>query len=66
MFLRGALVTLEISIISTILGTLLGLFIGIIRTIPQPEKGMKKGFLKFINWILSVYIEVFRGTPMIV
>jgi putative lysine transport system permease protein len=27
---------------------------------------MKKGFLKFINWILSVYIEVFRGTPMIV
>lgn len=66
MFLRGALVTLEISIISTILGTLFGLFIGIIRTIPQPEKGVKRGFLKFINWILSVYIEVFRGTPMIV
>lgn len=66
MFLRGALVTLEISIVSTILGTLLGLLIGIIRTIPQPDRGAKKVFLKFINWILSVYIEVFRGTPMIV
>lgn len=66
MFLRGALSTLEISIISTILGTVLGLIIGIIRTIPQPERGPKKIFLKIINGLLSVYIEVFRGTPMIV
>ncbi|HSR04979.1 MAG TPA: amino acid ABC transporter permease, partial [Proteiniclasticum sp.] len=66
MFLRGALATLEISIISTILGTILGLIIGIIRTIPQPERGVKKILLKIINGLLSVYIEVFRGTPMIV
>jgi len=66
MFLRGALATLEISIISTILGTMLGLIIGIIRTIPQPERGVKKILLKIINGLLSVYIEVFRGTPMIV
>jgi len=66
MFLRGALATLEISIISTILGTILGLIIGIIRTIPQPERGFKKILLKIINGLLSVYIEVFRGTPMIV
>lgn len=66
MFLRGALATLEISIISTILGTVLGLIIGIIRTIPQPERGFKKILLKIINGLLSVYIEVFRGTPMIV
>lgn len=66
MFLRGALSTLEISIISTILGTVLGLVIGIIRTIPQPERGPKKIFLKIVNGLMSVYIEVFRGTPMIV
>lgn len=66
MFLRGALSTLEISIISTILGTGLGLIIGIIRTIPAPERGMKKILLKIINGLMSVYIEVFRGTPMIV
>ncbi|KOP71708.1 amino acid ABC transporter permease [Cytobacillus solani] len=66
MFLRGAGVTLLIALIGTIFGALIGLLAGIIRTIPIPEKGAKKGFLKFINIILSVYIEFFRGTPMIV
>lgn len=66
MFARGAITTLQISILATILGTLLGLLIGVIRTIPQPEKGPKKYFLKLVNGLLSVYIEVFRGTPMIV
>jgi amine acid ABC transporter, permease protein, 3-TM region, His/Glu/Gln/Arg/opine family len=66
MFLRGAGTTLLISITGTIIGAFIGLLIGIIRTIPMPQHGFKRGFLKFINFILSVYIEFFRGTPMIV
>jgi putative lysine transport system permease protein len=66
MFLRGAGMTLFISIIGTIIGTLIGLLVGVIRTIPVPERGAKKVFLKIVNIILSVYIEFFRGTPMIV
>jgi len=66
MFLRGAGVTLLISIIGTIIGFIIGLLIGIIRTIPVPEKGIKKFILKIINAVLFIYIEVFRGTPMIV
>ena len=66
MFLRGAGVTLLISIIGTIIGFIIGLLIGIIRTIPVPEKGIKKIILKIINAVLFIYIEVFRGTPMIV
>ncbi|ASW44156.1 amino acid ABC transporter permease [Clostridium isatidis] len=66
MFLRGAWVTIYISIIGTLIGTLIGLLVGVIRTIPVPERGIKKVFLKIINVILSVYIEFFRGTPMIV
>lgn len=66
MFLRGAWVTIYISIIGTLIGTLIGLLVGVIRTIPVPERGVKKVFLKIINVILSVYIEFFRGTPMIV
>ncbi len=66
MFLRGAGVTLYISISGTILGSIVGLLVGIIRTVPIPEHGMKKGILKMIHVILSVYIEFFRGTPMIV
>jgi len=66
MFIRGAGVTLLISIVGTILGSALGLLIGVVRTIPMPDKGTKRGILKVVNAVLSVYIEVFRGTPMIV
>ena len=66
MLLRGAGLTLLISIIGTLVGTLIGLIVGVIRTIPIPEKGTKRVFLKIINSILSIYIEFFRGTPMIV
>ncbi|WP_041701511.1 amino acid ABC transporter permease [Gottschalkia acidurici] len=66
MFIRGAGVTLVISIIGTIIGTGIGLLIGVIRTVPVPERGLKRTTLKVINSILSIYIEIFRGTPMIV
>ncbi|NLM51118.1 MAG: amino acid ABC transporter permease [Clostridiaceae bacterium] len=66
MFIRGAGVTLLISIIGTIIGSIIGLLIGVIRTIPMPERGFRKIILKVINTILSIYVEVFRGTPMIV
>lgn len=66
MFLRGAGVTLWISVVGTILGTIIGLIVGVIRTIPVPEKGIRKPILKIVNGLLSVYIEFFRGTPMIV
>lgn len=66
MFLRGAGFTLLISIIGTIIGSVIGLLAGVIRTIPVPERTAKRVLLKIINIILSVYIEFFRGTPMIV
>lgn len=66
MFIRGAGTTLYISIISTILGFTIGLLVGVIRTIPEPQETAKRIILKIINIILSIYIEVFRGTPMIV
>ncbi|WP_134683654.1 amino acid ABC transporter permease [Brevibacillus migulae] len=66
MFLRGAGMTLLISLIGTILGAAIGLLAGVIRTIPMPERGAKRGILKTINAIFSIYIEFFRGTPMIV
>jgi putative lysine transport system permease protein len=65
MFLRGAYVTLFISIISTIVGSIIGLIIGIIRTMPMPERGAKRIVLKLVIAVLSAYIEFFRGTPMI-
>ncbi|TKC16810.1 amino acid ABC transporter permease [Robertmurraya kyonggiensis] len=66
MFLRGAGMTLYIALIGTIIGAIIGLFAGVVRTIPVPERGMKKVLLKIVNVVLSIYIEFFRGTPMIV
>ncbi|TQR20068.1 amino acid ABC transporter permease [Psychrobacillus vulpis] len=66
MFLRGAGITLLISIIGTIIGSVIGLLAGVIRTIPAPERTVKRIILKVVNIILSIYIEFFRGTPMIV
>jgi len=65
-FLKGAGITLLIALVGTIVGAIIGLLIGIIRTIPMPDKGVKRVLLKTVNVIFSIYIEVFRGTPMMV
>lgn len=66
MFLRGAWMTLLIATVGTIFGALIGLIIGIIHTIPKSKSRVKRIFLKCISFILTVYVEFFRGTPMIV
>ncbi len=66
MFLRGAGMTILISIVGTIIGLVIGLLVGIVRTIPIPERGGKRIFLIVVNKLLGMYIEFFRGTPMIV
>jgi len=66
MFLRGAGITLLVAIVGTIIGSIIGLVIGVIRTIPEPEKGIKRPLLKVVNMFVGAYIEVFRGTPMMV
>lgn len=68
LFLRGTGTTLLIAITGTLLGFLLGLLVAIVRTIELgPRTPMwKKILLKIAHCILGIYIEVFRGTPMIV
>ena len=66
LFLRGAGMTLFIALISTVVGTMIGLLIGVFRTIPEAVSKGRRTLQRFSNWLLSVYIEVFRGTPMMV
>ena len=65
-FLKGIGYTLSIALISTVAGLLIGLIIGIVRTIPRSKKKWVAVIQKIVDVILSVYIEVFRGTPMMV
>ncbi len=66
MFLEGAKITLQISLISTIIGTFVGFAIGIIKTMPKPKSLIGRIFYWILDKLLSMYIEIFRGTPMIV
>ncbi len=65
-FLKGVGMTLLISLIGTVAGLLIGLLTGIIRTTPFSKNKFIRAFHKVINGIIAVYIEVFRGTPMMV
>ena len=68
LFLRGVGVPLIVAITGTLAGFLLGLLVAILRTSPPSphDPAVKRVPLKILSWLLGVYIEVFRGTPMIV
>ncbi|HHR7597915.1 TPA: ABC transporter permease subunit [Staphylococcus aureus] len=55
-FLKGIKITILISLIGVALGSILGAFVAL----------MKLSKIKFISWIASIYIEILRGTPMLV
>ena len=57
-----------IAIVGTLIGCLIGFAVGIVQTIPvdKSDNPVKRVILGFIKLILNVYVEVFRGTPMMV
>ncbi|MDU3153373.1 MAG: amino acid ABC transporter permease, partial [Anaerococcus hydrogenalis] len=57
-----------ISIISTIIGFFIGLVVAVIRKTNIDKNKNIVGYVlqKIINFILAAYIEIFRGTPMMV
>ena len=67
LFFRGTIVTLEVALTGTIAGFAIGLLVAIVRTIPaNKKKTWQRVLLRVAHFLLGVYIEVFRGTPMIV
>lgn len=66
MILSGVGMTLLLALVGTLVGFLIGLLVGIVRTIPTPTTAGKRWLLNFFKWLLSVYVEIFRGTPMMV
>ena len=67
-FLTGTWNTLFISLTGTIVGFIIGLGVTLVKNINIDERTpkLKKIILKIANTIFSVYVSVFRGTPMIV
>lgn len=66
-YLTGIRNTLILAIVATLIGCLIGLICGILNTIPYSKNDniVKRFVLKFIRIIVRAYVEIFRGTPMV-
>ena len=67
-FMRGLGVTLELAITGTIIGCVIGFAVGVARSavIDKGASPVGKGLLGAVKVILGIYVEIFRGTPMLV
>lgn len=65
-FLKGAGVTMVIALVGTAIGCIIGFAVGIVQTIPvsKHDSIIKRIVLFVIKLVLNIYVEVFRGTPM--
>lgn len=64
--LKGVGYTILVAIVGTIVGLFIGLLIGMYRTLDTPKNKFLAVLKKIGDFILSAYIEIFRGTPMMV
>ena len=68
-YLRGAGTTLLLALVGTFFGCVIGFAVGALQTIPvdkQRDTVWKRALIKLMHGILRCYVELFRGTPMIV
>ena len=68
MLLSGAWKTMVIAVISTAIGCVIGFAVGIVQTIPtnRQENPVHWAVVGFFKALLNAYVDIFRGTPMMV
>ena len=66
-YLNGIKNTLILAVVATLIGCLIGFVCGVLNTIPYTKSDSlpKRFLLKLIRIIVRVYVEIFRGTPMV-
>ena len=66
-YLRGARDTILLAVVATAVGCLIGLLCGILQTLKYQKSDffIKKAVVWIVKIVIRVYVEVFRGTPMI-
>ncbi len=66
-YMNGIGNTLVLALVGTLLGCLIGFVCGVLNTIPfgPSTHPVKRFFLRLIRVIIRIYVEVFRGTPMV-
>ena len=66
-YLGGIRNTLVLAVVATLIGCVIGFTCGVLNTIPytKNDPAPKRFVLKVIRVLVRVYVEVFRGTPMV-
>ena len=66
-YLTGIRNTLIVAVAATLAGCVIGFICGVLNTIPhaKTDNPVKRFFLALIRVVVRVYVEVFRGTPMV-
>ena len=66
-YISGVENTLILALAGTFIGCLIGFICGMLNTIPcaKTDHPVKRFFVGLIRAIVRVYVEVFRGTPMV-
>ena len=66
-YISGIRNTLILAVIATLIGCIIGLVCGILNTIPyfKQDHIVKRFVLKLIRVVIRMYVEIFRGTPMV-
>ena len=67
MYMNGVKNTLVLALVATAIGCIIGLICGILNTIPYTRNDPlpKRFVLKLVRVIVRIYVEVCRGTPMV-
>ena len=66
-YFTGIRNTLVLAVVATLIGCVIGLVCGVLNTIPYTKNDPlpKRFLLKLLRIVIRVYVEVFRGTPMV-
>ena len=66
-YLAGMRNTLVRALIGTVSGCVIGFICGVLNTIPytKNDHSLKRFVLKLLRVVIRIYVEVFRGTPMV-
>ena len=66
-YLGGIRNTLVLAVVATLIGCIIGFACGVLNTIPcaKNDPPVKRFLVKLIRVVVRVYVEVFRGTPMV-
>ena len=66
LYISGIEKTLILALVATVIGCIIGFICGVLNTIPcgKNDSPVKRFFVGLVRVIVRIYVEVFRGTPM--